>query len=70
MWVGPFQFICPLCGARPGKPCMNVKGPKTGRTCKTHGHRVQRFRQAQSLKAGGRDPHEIPVPFETNRSRH
>jgi hypothetical protein len=66
MWIGPLQYSCPFCNARPGKPCIHPKGHRKGKTCKTHGHRYRRFKEAQV----GKDAVIWVNPVETNRSRH
>jgi len=66
---GPFRFTCPYCFASPGRPCVQIKGRHKGKTCKTHGHRIAKFRQAtyghmDDMKS------EVSSAFETNRSKH
>jgi len=66
---GPFRFFCPYCGAAPTKPCVEIKGRRKGKTCKTHSHRVQAFRKAtyghmDDMKG------ELLSAFETKRSKH
>jgi hypothetical protein len=66
---GKFMFGCPLCGARPGKPCVEPKGRRKGQTCKAHLQRVQRYRKA--VYGHLDDVKAIWVnAVETNRSRH
>ena len=70
-WIGPFQFTCPFCNARPGKPCRHTTGPRAGKTTKTHGHRYARFRAAQyGVRPGQRDAVIWTNAVETNRQRH
>ena len=64
---GPFHFTCPHCGARPTKPCIEPKGRRKGKTCKTHSQRVNVYRRSKGLD-------EVKVVWvnrvESKRSRH
>ena len=63
-----FKFACPLCHAGPGKPCVEIKGPRKGKTCKAHPARWVKYKRATTPKD------QIKAVwsshFESNRGKH
>ena len=62
---GAFRFRCPLCHARPGKPCVRLTDPS--KTTKAHDQRKRAY-----YRASGRD--EVVAVwsshYEGNRGKH
>jgi hypothetical protein len=64
-----FRFVCPVCHAQPGKPCVWPEGPRKGKTTTAHWERWKRAKIAS-------DPNKFRVKavwssqFESNRGKH
>ena len=63
-----FKFACPYCGAAPWKPCVETRGPKKGKTCKTHTDRWFKYKKATSPKIQMKG--ELLSHYESKRSKH
>jgi hypothetical protein len=54
--VSALSFTCPLCGARPHQPCVEVEGPKKNKTRKVHDERKRRASRKANERYGTRGP--------------
>ena len=63
-----FKFACPHCGAGVGKPCVEIKGKRKGKTCKAHSARWMKYKKATSPKI--RVKAVWSSHYESQRSKH
>ena len=63
-----FKFACPLCHAGVGKPCVEIQGPRKGKTCQAHGIRWTKYKRATTPRKQVKAV--LYSQFESNRGKH